>query len=195
MKIELKTIANDEKFLRQISKEVDFNDQVYLNDIKTIKSYFNNSLKPLFALASVQIGIPKRIIYLKNTTEDMSKNADQSYNENQVLINPVIVKEQGHTRFLEMCESCLNYAAVVDRPYQIDVEYYDINGIKKYKHFEGLTATIISHEYDHLNGILHLDLTDNVMELEYDEVLKYRKEHPYEIISKDCEYLKSKRNE
>lgn len=195
MEIELKTIKTDEKFLRQISKEVDFNDKSYLGDIKLIDDYFNNKPKPLFALASVQIGIPKKIIYLRNTTADMSKNADINYNENQVLINPVIKKELGHTRFLEMCESCLNYAAVVDRPYQIDVEYCDINGNKKCKHFEGLAATIISHEYDHLNGILHLDLTDNIMELEYDEVLRYRKEHPYEIVSKDCEYIKPKRNE
>ncbi|MEI3507681.1 MAG: peptide deformylase [Bacilli bacterium] len=195
MEIELKTIKTDEKFLRQISKEVDFNDKSYLGDIKLIDDYFNNKPKPLFALASVQIGIPKKIIYLRNTTADMSKNRDKDYNEKKVLINPIILEEKGHTRYLEHCGSCLNYSAVVDRPYQIDVEYYDINGNKRCEHFEGLAATIISHEYDHLNGILHLDLTDNIMELEYDEVLRYRKEHPYEIVSKDCEYIKPKRNE
>lgn len=51
MEIELKTIKNNEKYLRQISIEVDFNDKSYLDDIKLIESYFNNSLNPLFALA------------------------------------------------------------------------------------------------------------------------------------------------
>ena len=65
MNIIRKTIENDEKFLRQISKEVSFNDKSYLKDIEKLKEFCSNI--ECFALAAVQIGIPKRIVYLNST--------------------------------------------------------------------------------------------------------------------------------
>ena len=76
----------------------------------------------------------------------------------------------------------------VDRPYLIEVEYYNIKGEKIIEKFEGFIATVFSHEYDHLNGILHIDLADDVREMSYEEVKKYRSENPYQIISKDSDY-------
>lgn len=177
-----KTIENDEEFLRQVSVDVDFIKDDYMDYINQLREYCTS--EAVYALAPVQIGIPKRMIYLRNTTADMSKNTDSSYNEDIVLINPVIIRREGHTRFLERCESCLDLAGVVDRPYLVEVSYYDIDGQMKNEVFEGFKATVFSHEYDHLNGILHIDLADELFKFSMDETKNYREHHPYEIISK-----------
>ena len=107
------TINDDEKFLRQISKEVDIkNDKELINDIKVLEEYCKNN--SVMAMAAVQLGIPKRLIYLKNTNIDIinkmqnntSTDEDNSYNEGRVLINPVILKREGLTDYWEACASC-----------------------------------------------------------------------------------------
>lgn len=178
------TIEDNEEFLRQISKEVDFNDKSYLEDIKKLEEYFIDN-HSAFAMAAIQIGIPKRIIYIRNTTLDTEKKLDSNYNESKILINPVITYRKGLTRFLEGCESCLDYCGIVERPYQIEVEYYTIKGERIKEVFTGPSATIISHENDHLNGVLHMDIAIEVIRMTDKEKKKYRNEHPYEIIDKD----------
>ena len=130
------------------------------------------------------------MIYLRNTNQDMNKNTDKNYNEDKVLINPVIIKEKGHARFLEGCESCLNYVGIVDRPYQVEVEYLDIEGNIIHDIFEGFKATVFCHEYDHLNGVLHIDIAQKVMRMTREEINNYRNKHPYEILSKEDDYLR-----
>ena len=186
MELNRKTIENDIEFLRQISSDVDFEKDNYLEWIEQIKCFCKNDA--VYALAPVQIGIPKRIIYFRNTTSDMDKNKDSNYDESIVLINPVIVEAKGHTRFLERCASCLDYVGSVDRPYSVEVEYLDINGNKIHEIFTDFKATVFCHEYDHLNGILHIDLADNVQKMTLEETKKYREQHPYEIISKYDDY-------
>lgn len=185
------TIENNEDFLRQISTDVDFKTDDYNEWIEELKDYCQNNA--VYALAPVQIGIPKRMIYFRNTTSDMTKNKDSNYDESTVLINPVIIGAKGHTRFIERCASCLDYVATVDRPYSVEVEYYDVNGNKVHETFEGFKATVFSHEYDHLNGILHIDLSDDVREMTWVETKTYREEHPYEALSKDDEFDYSSR--
>lgn len=186
MELNRKTIENDEEYLRQISTDIDFETDNYLDYINNLKEYCHNNA--VYALAPIQIGIPKRMIYFKNTTSDMNKNTDGNYDEGIVLINPKIISQKGHTRFLERCASCLDYVGTVDRPYQVEVEYFTINGKQVREIFEGFKATIFCHEFDHLNGILHIDLADDVTEMTWDETKDYRDKHPYEIISKDADY-------
>lgn len=186
MKLNRITIENNEKFLRQISTDVNFNDDNYKEWIDALKNFCHNNA--VYALAPVQIGIPKRMIYFRNTTSDMTKNTDSNYDENKVLINPIIIKAKGHTRFAERCASCLDFVSIVDRPYSVEVEYYDINGNKVHETFEGFKATVFSHEYDHLNGILHIDLSNDIKKMTWEETKIYRKKHPYEILSKDDEF-------
>lgn len=186
MQLNRKTIENDEVYLRQISIPVDFRADNYLNYIDVLKEYCQNNA--VYALAPVQIGIPKRMIYLRNTTSDMTKNKDKGYDEGIVLINPTLMKAKGHTQFLERCESCMDYVGMVDRPYLVEVEYYDINGEKIHETFEGFKATVFCHEYDHLNGILHIDLADDVRRMTWEETKNYREKYPYKIIAKDGEY-------
>lgn len=182
-----KTIDKDLGYLRQKSIDVDFHNDNYKEWIKELQEYCSKMV--LFALAPIQIGIPKRMIYFKNTTEDMSKNADSDYDENQILINPRIISMKGHTKYLERCGSCLDFVGEVDRPYMVEVEYFDINGNKHQEIFVGLKATIFCHEYDHLNGILHIDRADNVTRKTYKETKEYRLRHPYRILSQSDEYI------
>lgn len=186
MKLNRITIETDEEYLRQASTPVDFKTDNYMEYIDALKKYCKNNA--VYALAPVQIGIPKRIIYFRNTTSDMKKNIDSNYDESIVLINPVLLEAKGHTRFLERCESCLDWVGTVDRPYLVKVEYYDVNGNRVHEIFEGFKATVFCHEYDHLNGILHLDLSDDVRKMTWEETKEYREQHPYEILSKDENY-------
>ena len=186
MEFKRKTIENDEEYLRQISTEVDFDNDIYLEYIQYLKEYCQNNA--VYGLAPVQIGIPKRMIYFRNTTLDMDKNKDKNYDEETVLINPIIISQKGHTKYIERCASCLDYVGTVDRPYQVEVEYFTINRERVREKFVGFKATIFCHEFDHLNGILHIDLANDITKMTLEETKEYRSKHPYEIISKDDDY-------
>lgn len=188
MHLERKIIENDEDYLRQISKPVDFKTEEYKDAIKEL-DYFCKNDDNVMAMASVQVGIPLRLIYLKKT--DLNRLEDD-YNEERVLINPKIIKEEGLTRYWEACASCLNYTGLVERPYKIEVEYYDIEGKKHREIFEGFESTVLSHEIDHLNGILHIDIALKIRELTKEERKELRKKEPYQIIQKDGEYTPTK---
>lgn len=177
------TIENNLDFLRQISTDVDFENDDYNDYINKLKEYCRDNV--VYAMAPVQIGIPKRLIYMKNTKPDMKNNENASYDEERIYINPIITKIVGKTRFLEGCESCMDLVGVVERPYMLEIEYYDKNGNKKSEILEGFEATVFSHEFDHLNGVLHIDIAEEVMEMTYEEKKKYRSDHPYEIISEE----------
>lgn len=186
MEIKRKTIENDLEYLRQISKEVSLDDSSYKEDIKLLKEFCDET--ECFALAAVQIGIPKRIVFLKNTNLDVPIE-NVNYNEAKVLINPVIVKRRGLTKYWEACLSCLDNMGLVERPYELIVKYYDIDGNVHEDKFEGFPSTVLSHELDHLDGILHMDIADEVLVMPKEERKVYREKHPYEIISKTCEYI------
>lgn len=184
MELERKTIENDEEYLRQISKPVDFKKDDWKKAIKEL-DYFCKNDDNIMALASIQLGIPLRVIYLKKTNLE---RLDEDYNEERVLINPKIIKEEGLTRYWEACASCLNYTGLVERPYKIEVEYYDIEGKKHQEIFEGFESTVLSHEIDHLNGILHIDIALKIKVLTKEERKELRKKEPYQIIRKEKEY-------
>ena len=160
-------------------------DESYKEEIKLLEQFCLET--ECFALAAIQIGIPKRMIYLKNTTLDVPLE-DKSYNESTILINPVIISRKGHTRYWEACLSCLNNMGLVSRPYEMVVEYYDVNGVQHNEIFEGFEATVLSHELDHLDGILHMDIAEEVINIPREERKAYREKHPYEVISKTCDY-------
>lgn len=191
------TIENNEQFLRQISKPIIFPDNDLINDIKILEEYFNNGNKTL-ALAAVQLGIPKRLIYLRNTNLDIinrqnnneEKEEDRNYNEARILINPVIILREGLTEYWECCASCLDNMGLVERPYKIVVEYQDINGNKQEETFEGFESTVLSHEMDHLDGILHIDKSKEIIVMEPEKRKIFRKTHGYNIISKTGNYEK-----
>lgn len=194
--MKLITIKDNLEFLRQISSEVDIiNDKDLLSDISVLDTFCKEH--SVMAMAAVQLGIPKRIVYLKNTnleiinkmqTNSISSEEEQ-YNEAKVLINPVIISREGLTEYWEACASCLDNCGKVLRPYKIDLEYYDVDGIQHIESFEGFPSTVLSHELDHLDGILHMDVAEEVIIMSKDERKKWRHNHGYKVYSKTGDYL------
>ena len=199
-KIKAITIDDDEKFLRQVSVPVDLDDEYLYRDISILEQFCMEH--EVMAMAAVQLGIPKRLIYLKNTNLDiinkMQSNSEtkeeRDYNEARILINPVIVSREGLTDYWEACASCLNYVGHVRRPYSILVEYLDLDGNLHCDNFEGFEATVLSHEMDHLDGILHMDIADQVLKMTKEERKSFRQNHGYNIISKKGDYDKLMRD-
>lgn len=95
------TIKDNEQYLRQISKKVDIHDKTILDDIKVLDEYCKAN--DVLAMAAIQLGIPKRIVYLKKTNLDIinkeqidiATEEEKNYNECRVLINPVVIKKKG----------------------------------------------------------------------------------------------------
>lgn len=195
------TILDNEDYLRQVSLEVDIlNDKDLINDIKILEKFCLDNT--VLAMAAVQLGIPKRLIYIKNTNLDIVnrfqadalEEEENGYNEARVLINPVIKRREGLTEYWEACASCLDSCGRVLRPYKIEVEYYDIDGVKHNEEFEGFESTVLSHEYDHLDGILHMDVALEVLYFTPEERKAWRLEHGYKVYEKEGDYeeLKTK---
>lgn len=194
-KIKQITIKDNEQFLRQLSKHVDITlDKDLPKDIEILEKFCKEN--EVMAMAAVQLGIPKRIIYLKNTNLDIINKIqtnslseeEKNYNESKVLINPIISNRRGLTEYWENCASCLDNCGRVLRPYMIDVDYYDLDG-KHYKEtFEGFESTVLSHEMDHLDGILHIDIAEEIINMPKEERKKWRQTHGYEIYSKTGKY-------
>lgn len=184
MKIEKKTIENDEPFLRQISKEVDFSKEDWKEAIEVLADYCRND-DNILAIASVQMGIPLRLVYVKKL--ELGNFYDDT-NLEKIMINPKIIKREGLIRFWEACASCLDNTGLMERPYKIEIEYYDENQNIHHETYEGVPATVLSHEMDHLDGILHIDKALKILKLNKEERKALREKEPYEIIRKDGDY-------
>ena len=115
-------------------------------------------------LAAPQVGILKRII-----TIDIGEGP-------KVLINPVIKKAQGKQTGEEGCLSFPNVFGNVDRPESVVVEAFDIDGNKIKIKAKGLEAVVLSHEIDHLEGILFVDKAYDMYELTEEEIEAAKKE-------------------
>ena len=78
------------------------------------------------AMAAIQLGIPKRIVYIKSTKpNDTTANAES---DQILMINPEIISKKGRTEVWEACVSGLENFGLVERPYEIVVKYQNENG-------------------------------------------------------------------
>ena len=99
-------------------------------------------------LAATQINFHQQIVVI-----DISKERNQPL----CLINPKIIKESGHRDYEEGCLSVPEYKAMITRAENITVEALNENGEKFELEADGLLATCIQHELDHLKGKLFVD--------------------------------------
>jgi peptide deformylase len=102
-------------------------------------------------LAAIQIGVPKRVLVMDLARKDGKK-------EPRVFINPKILWTSRETTVCE--EGCLSVPDIweeVERPAQMRAEYLDRDGRLQTLEAEGLLATCLQHEIDHLEGILFVD--------------------------------------
>jgi peptide deformylase len=106
---------------------------------------------PGIGLAAIQLGMPKRVI-----TADLAKKDEPR--APQVFINPEIVSRSEELATYE--EGCLSIPEIhedVERPAQVRVRYLDRDGKPQEVDADGLLATCLQHEIDHLNGVLFID--------------------------------------
>ena len=172
----IKTILTEPNpILRQVSKPVE-------NVGREEQKLMDDMLETMYAangigLAAIQIGVPKRIIVM-----DISK--DENKKEPKYFVNPKIKnKDNQKSTYEEGCLSVPNQFAEIDRPKKCDVEYLDYNGEKKTLIAEGLLATCIQHEMDHLEGILFIDYLSKLKKsMIIKKLSKQKKENSNRII-------------
>ena len=120
------------------------------------KKLMNDMLDTMYAangigLAAIQIGVPQRIIVMDISRDKENKNP-------MYFVNPVIKnRDLKKSIYEEGCLSVPNQFAEIERSCKCEVEYLDYNGKKEILKAEGLLATCIQHEMDHLEGILFID--------------------------------------
>ena len=104
-------------------------------------------------LAAVQVGVLKRML-----VADVTWREEEGPGEQHILINPEILEESAEPHsYKEGCLSFPDQFADVERPSSVRVRYMDLDGKTHEKSFEGLLATCIQHEIDHINGIVFVD--------------------------------------
>ena len=144
-----KILIEPNKLLRQVSKSVE---KVGVEERTLMDDMLDTMYEaPGIGLAAIQIGVPKRIIV-------MDIGRDENRKEPRYFVNPVIKnKNEEKTKYEEGCLSVPDQFAEIERPNSCEVEYLDYNGKKQLLKADGLLATCIQHEMDHLEGILFID--------------------------------------
>ena len=106
---------------------------------------------PGIGLAAIQVGVPRRMLVI-----DLSKEGEDK--KPQVFINPEILSASDERSvYEEGCLSIPDYYAEVERPARVTVTHLDRNGKEQVIEADGLLATCLQHEIDHLNGVLFID--------------------------------------
>ncbi len=142
-----------------------------------IKKLMDDMLETMYAapgigLAATQIGILKRLVVI-----DISKEKEKK--QPIFLVNPEIIYKSKETSVYE--EGCLSLPgqfAEVERPAECSIQYIDYHGKEKELKANGLLATCIQHEIDHLDGILFIDY---LSKLKKDMIIKKLVKHKKEI--------------
>ena len=144
-----KILTEPDAFLRQKSVKVDsVNDEIRL--------LMNDMLETMYAapgigLAAIQIGVPKRVIVMDLAKENEEKNP-------QYFVNPeILTNSNTDASYEEGCLSVPGQFAEISRPDKCKIKFLNYHGEEKILEAEGLLATCIQHEMDHLEGILFID--------------------------------------
>src|SRR5262249_42779001 len=150
-----------DKRLRSVSKPV----VAIGDDIRTLIADMFETMyhAPGIGLAAVQVGVPSRVVVM-----DLSKREAEA--EPRVFINPEITWSSDEKSLYE--EGCLSIPEVhedVERPTQVKIRYLDLDGKLQEADAEGLFATCIQHEVDHLNGVLFID---HISKLKRERIIK-----------------------
>jgi len=170
-----KILTEPNKILRKKSqsvKSVNFKIQSLMDDmLDTMYA------APGIGLAAIQIGEPKRVIVLDISQKEDKKNP-------MFFVNPKIVwKANEDSIYEEGCLSVPNQFAEINRPKQCHIEYLDYNGKSKLLKAEGILATCIQHEMDHLEGILFIDYLSKLKKsMIVKKLSKQKKENSNRII-------------
>jgi peptide deformylase len=118
---------------------------------------------PGIGLAAIQVAVPLRVV-----TADLAK--DEQPPAPQVFINPEVVwVSEEMSIYEEGCLSIPDYYEDVERPARVKVKYLDLEGEPRQVEADGLLATCLQHEIDHINGVLFID---HISRLKRERVIK-----------------------
>ena len=118
---------------------------------------------PGIGLAAIQVAVPRRVV-----TMDLAKN--EAPKDPRIFINPELVwKSDEAATYEEGCLSIPEFYEEVTRPSLVRVKYLDLDGKEQEVEANGLLATCLQHEIDHLNGVLFID---HISKLKRDRVVK-----------------------
>ena len=141
-----KILVEPDKFLRHTSVPVDVVDKNL--KLHMLETMYN---APGIGLAAIQVGVPKRVIVI-----DLSRDNEEK--KPMFFVNPEIISSSNKdATYEEGCLSVPGQFAEIDRPDKCHLKYLDYNGKSVELKAEGLLATCIQHEMDHLEGILFID--------------------------------------
>jgi peptide deformylase len=115
-------------------------------------------------LAANQVDLPLRL-FVVNTTGDPDEGIEQ------VFINPVMSRPKGLEEAEEGCLSIPDVRGPVTRPKRVRVQAFGLDGKVIETELEGLTARIVQHEIDHLDGVLFTDRLSTTSRLAVAEAL------------------------
>ena len=118
---------------------------------------------PGIGLAAIQVAVPKRMVVLDASREEEERRPMR-------LVNPEVVwASEEMAVYEEGCLSIPEYFEGVERPVACRVAYLDEKGEPREMECEGLLATVVQHEIDHINGVLFID---HLSKLKRDRVVK-----------------------
>ena len=140
--------------LREISKPVEGVD----DELRTLVADMFETMyeAPGIGLAAIQVGVPKRVLVID--LQEPEEEGGEPVRDPRVFINPEILQTSDHdVPYTEGCLSVPDQYAEVDRPDRIRARWMELDGQVREEEIEGLLATCLQHEMDHLNGVLFID--------------------------------------
>ena len=145
--LEILTVPNP--VLKQVSEPVERVDD-------ELRALMDDMLETMYdapgiGLAAVQVGVPKRVIVMDLAGQDEEPQP-------QYFVNPEILEKVEETEpYDEGCLSVPEVFETIDRPARVKLKYLNYEGEEVTEWAEGLYATCIQHEMDHLEGVLFID--------------------------------------
>jgi len=125
---------------------------------------------PGIGLAAIQVGVPKRLLVMDLQEPESDEEDAPAVKRPMVFINPRILEGSPERRtYNEGCLSVPEQFAEVDRPASVRASWMDRDGRIHEETLDGLLATCLQHEMDHLEGVLFID---HLSRLKRDMVLK-----------------------
>jgi len=164
----LDIISIPDRILRQKSAPIERID----DDLKRLMDQMLETMyaAPGIGLAAIQVGVPRRLVTIDVVAKETTEEGGETIREPMFLINPEILwRSDEFGIYEEGCLSIPEYYAEVERPARIRFAYTDRKGKRHEREAEGLLATCVQHEVDHLDGKLFID---HISKLKRDMVIK-----------------------
>ena len=170
-------IAPDTRLEICSAEVIEVNDQ--------IRKFMDDLLETMYVeggigLAAVQVGVHKRILVMdlndragRYKNDEERSDVDSPENGPFYMVNPQIINESDEENIYE--EGCLSFPeqrALVTRPKIVKVKYFDYYGVEQTLECDGLLATCVQHEIDHLNGVVFID---HLSKLKHDVIMRKMK--------------------